>query len=287
MHQPQKSNPQRIRHPNIRPLEISDVWVAGSTLWDWSRAPGFASVLRRALERWRDNDCANPWNEAAPAGLQGFDAVFVAGGRAEDDLLRTELSALPCAVVFGEEPLFGGERGGFELLQSRNLSGWVADLGKSQLKLSAPGWRWNFPRDWTRLRPPWEASKIEIPAQRRRLREFIALKFQAAMAESGLRPQSLVFALPCPVDDDGTPAPSSYVGMGGDGALLRDAMALAGLPDLPLLVLNDAELAALSAHSDARLAGFRKVLVLTLGFGIGAALIQVRSVDSFVRANSG
>ena len=62
--------------------------------------------------------------------------------------------------------------------------------------------------------------------------------------------------------------------MGGDCTLLPDALEMAGLPDLPLLVLNDAELAALSAISDERLARFRKVLVLTLGFGIGAALID-------------
>ena len=49
---------------------------------------------------------------------------------------------------------------------------------------------------------------------------------------------------------------------------------LAGLAGLSLFVLNDAELAALSARLDSRLAGFRKVLVLTLGFGIGAALIH-------------
>jgi len=62
--------------------------------------------------------------------------------------------------------------------------------------------------------------------------------------------------------------------MQADRTLLPDALELAGLPALPLLVLNDAELAALGARSDARLAGFRKVLVLTLGFGIGAALIH-------------
>jgi predicted NBD/HSP70 family sugar kinase len=61
--------------------------------------------------------------------------------------------------------------------------------------------------------------------------------------------------------------------MRGDRTLLPDALAMAGLPDLPLFVLNDAELAAFSARADPRLAQYRKVLVLTLGFGLGAALI--------------
>jgi hypothetical protein len=274
MHHQQTSLIHRIRHPDILPLEISDVRVDGATLWDWSHDPGFATVLRLALEGWHDDDRLRRWNEPAPEGVLGFDAVFLTGGRTADPLVRMELSRLPCAVLFGEEPLFAGERGGFELLRARDLPGWVADLGKSQLKLSAPGWRWNFPRDWTRLRSSCQVSPQEIPAQRRRLREFLALKFQTALVESSVRPQALVFALPSRLDDEGTPGISSYAGMQGDRTLLRDAADLAGLPGLPLFVLNDAELAALGARLDARLNGFGKVLVLTLGFGIGAALIH-------------
>lgn len=94
------------------------------------------------------------------------------------------------------------------------------------------------------------------------------------MVEYGQRPRALVFALPAKLDDDGTPHSSNYAGMAGDRALLSDALEMGGLAGLPLFVVNDAELAALSARLDPRLAGFRKVLVLTLGFGIGAALIH-------------
>jgi predicted NBD/HSP70 family sugar kinase len=62
--------------------------------------------------------------------------------------------------------------------------------------------------------------------------------------------------------------------MYGDRALVPDAMQLAGLEGVPLLVVNDAELAAHSARCDPRLDGFQKILVVTLGFGIGAALIH-------------
>ncbi len=274
LHQQQDPDIQRFRHPDILALEVSGACVNGATLWDWSHDPGFAVALRVALERWRDDNFADGRNEPAPAGVRGFDAVFLTGGRSADRLLRAELSKFPGAILFAEEPVFAGERGGFELLRSRDLSGWVADLGKSQLKLSAPGRRWQFSRDWTRLRSSCQVSLQEIPAQRRRLREFIALKLQTALAESGLRPQALVSALPSRLDEDGTPGTSGYAGMQGDRTLLRDATDLAGLPGLPLFVLNDAELAALGAREDPRLAGFGKVLVLTLGFGIGAALIQ-------------
>ena len=87
----------------------------------------------------------------------------------------------------------------------------------------------------------------------------------------------MVFALPARLGNDGTPASSNYAGMRGDRALTTDALELVGLPGVTLLVLNDAELAALSVRCDPRLAGFRKVLVLTLGFGIGAALLNRKS----------
>ena len=263
-----------IRHPEITPLEISDVRVDGATLWEWSQNRGFASALRRALNAWHAGAGATEVDESTASVLFGIDAVFLTGGRVEDEALRGELRGVSASVAFGEEPLFSGARGGFDLLQTHGLSGWVADLGKSQLKLAAPGRRWTFQRDWTRLRMSGEVSLAEVPAQRRRLREFIALRLQMAMAESGERPRALVAALPVKMDDDGSPHRSNYAGMKADRRLLPDAMEQAGLAGLPLFVLNDAALAALSALSDPRLAGFRKVLVLTLGFGIGAALIH-------------
>ena len=84
----------------------------------------------------------------------------------------------------------------------------------------------------------------------------------------------MIFGLPARVADDATPSANSYAGMGGDRKLLPEALASAGMDRTRLLVLNDAELSAHSARSDPRLAAYRRVLVLTLGFGVGAALIQ-------------
>jgi hypothetical protein len=265
---------ERFRHPEITPLELSEVCVGGGTLWQWSQEPGFAGALCEALLMLQAGSAHLPSHEPAPVVVSGYEAVYITGGRSADLELRNTLCGLPLVVVFEDQPLFGGERGGFQYLESRGLSGWVLDLGKSQLKLSAPGLRWTFPRDWTRLPLALYVTPAEVPAQRRRLREFIALKLQMASAECGWRPAALMFALPVKLDDDGTPHRSNYAGMKDDCTLLPDALQLAGLPGLPLFVLNDAELAALGARLDARLAGFRKVLVLTLGFGIGAALIH-------------
>jgi hypothetical protein len=248
----------------------------GATLWAWSQKPGFPASLNSVLHALHAGGGVNDWREPVPAVLAGVDAVFLTGGRAKETGIGNAFAGLPCAVIFGEESDFGGERGGFVLLQSRGLSGWVADLGKSQLKLATPGRRWIFPRDRSRLRMASGVSPADEPAQRRRLREFIALNLQFAITETNERPGAMVFALPTRVDSDGTPRSSNYAGMQGDRMLLPEALALAGLSGLPLLVLNDAELAAHSARLDLRLAGFRKILVLTLGFGIGAALIQRR-----------
>jgi len=204
----------------------------------------------------------------------GVEAVFLTGGRIENADWREQSSKLFQPMIFAEEPTFGGVEGGLRFLRARGLSGWVADLGKSRLKLAAPEQRWIFPRDWERLPSVDDISPAEIPAQSRRLREFIAVKLQMAMAEYGERPRALVFALPTRLSRDGTPeGTGNYAGLRGARTLLPEALAMAGLADLPLFVLNDAELAALSARVDPRLAQYRKILVLTLGFGIGAALI--------------
>jgi hypothetical protein len=264
---------ERVRHPEVSALDLWDLWVDGAILWEWSYQPEYPAMLRDALELvWAGG--ATRSHGPLPLEVARFDAAFLTGGGANVDQLSEELTDLPCAVVFGERPVFGCERGGFDLLQSRGLSGWIADLGGSQLKLVAPGWRWTFPRDLMRLPDASQVSPAQAATQRRRLREFIALKLQMAMAETGRRPHSMVFALPTEVADDGTPGRSGYAGMQGDRKLLPDALQMAGLADLPLLVLHDAELAALGALSDPRLTGFRKILVLALGSGIGAALIH-------------
>ena len=153
------------------------------------------------------------------------------------------------------------------------MSGWVLDLGQSQLKLATPDRRWTFQRDSTRLRAAGEVPACGIPAQRRRLREFLALKLKMALTESQRPPEALLFALPTRLTADGTPLGGNYAGLRGYREIISETLAMAGLTNVPAFVLNDAELAALAARSHPGLASARKILVLTLGFGIGAALV--------------
>jgi len=263
-----------VRHPEVLALEIWKLQLANGTLGDWCHDPDFPVALHEAIETLRAGRGITSLNEPLPSAVAGFEAVMVSGGRADESELGSKLTGFPCQVFFGKDGAFAGERGGFDILQFYGLHGWVLDLGQSQLKLSTPSNRWIFRRDSTRLRMAGSVSSFEVPSQRRRLREFIAMRLQMAMAETGTRPDALVCGLPTRVAADGIPRSSSYAGMGDDQTLLSDALTLAGLPGLPVLVLNDAELAAFSARSDSRLTHFRKVLVVTLGSGIGAALIN-------------
>lgn len=263
----------RILDPEIAPFEVWDLMVDGSL---WSQRfyePDFPLALRNGIELLREGQGTTQSSGPVPRLVAGFEAVFLTGGRAGEQRPLAGLDGIATPFAIAEEGVFGGVAGGFHWLRSRGLSGWVVDLGQSQLKLATPDRQWIFQRDSTRLRAAGEVSPFEIPVQRRRLREFVALKLQLARTGSQRAPEALVFALPTRLAADGTPLGGNYAGLRGYREMIPETLKLAGLSNVPSFVLNDAELAAFSARADPRLAGFRKILVLTLGFGIGAALV--------------
>jgi len=265
---------ERVHHPEIVPLEVGDLWVDDVVFREQMLRVGFVPALRQAIESLAAGRGATRSNGPLPPIVAGFGAVYLAGGRANDPEIHEGLAGLNCNVIAGTGGVFAGLSGGFELLRARGRSGWVLDLGQSQLKLASPTHAWTWPRDSARLPEESHTSPSALPTYRRRLKEFIALKLQLAIAEVREIPQCLVAALPSRLADDGTPLYGTYAGLRGYRSLIPDALELAGLRDVPVFVLNDAELAAHSARLDPRLAAYRKILVLTLGFGIGAALIQ-------------
>src|SRR6187549_3356007 len=104
---------ERIRHPEIAPIELADVWVDGTTLWESIQGGGFSSAVGKVFEAFLAGGSVTHSKEPVPTRAPGFDALFLTGGRVEDKALRAGLSELPCKVVFGEEIVFGGARGGF------------------------------------------------------------------------------------------------------------------------------------------------------------------------------
>jgi hypothetical protein len=177
-----------------------------------------------------------------------FDAVFVGGGGVTPAHAQA-LASFPVRVC--PDGAWVGERGGLDLLCGE---GAVVDVGQTSIKVSWRGGRRRFERDWARLPFGPGLAADRVPEQRARLREFIA----SALPPAG----RIVLALPAELDDRGVPGPCSYLGMDGDMELVRT--------DAEVLLLNDAELAAVSARPESR----GRTLVLTIGFGLGGAVIE-------------
>ena len=79
-----------------------------------------------------------------------------------------------------------------------------------------------------------------------------------------------MLALPCEISQTGELGTCSYPWCAGD-TIVPEILAAAGLDEVPTLLLNDAELAAIGVAADPFAA---PALVLTLGFGVGAALLR-------------
>ena len=210
--------------------------------------------------------------------LDDIRCLWLAGGNL-DGVDDAEVSqALGVPVLRGEGGMYAGEEGGLAMLEELDCErGIVCDLGQTMFKVSWAGRRWAFARDLAAL-PLYGGTGahtiMEKGEQRCVLRRFIAGSLRAVVSEAADgAPEGVIFALPSALDKWGQPAGSSYIGMSMDTQLVTDALELAGLPDIPHWLLNDAELAATSAIFDERvIACGGKALVFTLGTAVGCAL---------------
>jgi hypothetical protein len=209
--------------------------------------------------------------------LDRIGCVWMDGGKCDGVDAEVLSAALGVPVFQGRGDVFAGEEGGLCMLEEQECHGMVCDLGQTLLKISWTGRRWIFPRDVAAMPHHLGTGKHAVKqkgAQRRVLRRFIADSLRTALTEAGAGdPQGVIFALPSVLDKWGQPLGSSYIGMRMDTQLVTDALELAGLPDIPHWLVNDAELAATSAIFDERvIACGGKALVFTLGTAVGCAL---------------
>lgn len=105
---------------------------------------------------------------------------------------------------------------------------------------------------------------------------FIADTIDGALGDLSVRPECVVLALPCKLEDDLTPGVSTYEGWDRTPDLVERMVRRSGLdePGRRIWAVNDAELAGCAVRADA--AGRDRtgdVLVLTLGFGPGGAYV--------------
>lgn len=262
----------RLRPPGILPLELWDLLTPdGSILWHHMQSPQFGEILREVVSQvWRGTAATRSEGQVS-AGVSGFHTLHLAGGGAPA-VLEVMKRGPWAQTTISSETAFGAAAGGRALLAARDLDGWVLDVGQSGFKLCDGSVRLQRPRDWSRLPLRDDAVDSDVQEQRHALRESLAELLVEMHRTTGGWPRGLIVALPSRLDDFGVPEASSYLGLEGDIGLIPDAMKLADMPEVPLFVLNDAELAAVSAQHEFEVV--KPALVLTIGFGVGGALIH-------------
>lgn len=271
----------RYRPPGVTPVEIWDFLVGDAVLSDRMGDGQFGELLFEALVALHAGRGRTASLGAIPAEWGGFDAVVLTGGRADARVLADPFAKAPFTVVCNGPDPFIGRHGGRHLLGENGDGGAVVDIGQCQIKISLADRCFTYPRDFESLpiRPSRGSTETDsgvIVSQRKRLQEFVGNSLRDACRSTGSTPAAMVMALPCEIDDQAVPGTSSYLGTDGNADLILAALRLAALNDCGVMLLNDAELAALSvALSPAASAGER-ILVVTLGFAVGAALLETR-----------
>jgi hypothetical protein len=231
----------RVRPAGITALELWDLAVDGKSLFAARHDPDFGARLARAVRLLRKT--------------QQFVHLWIGGGGAARARLPAELAAAGLPFTISPLGQFAAAPGGLALAGTpRPL---VVDVGQTAIKLM------------------WRDGQLRVDRQEERpdLRAFIAGAIARARALAGPI-DGVVLALPSEIDDALVPGACSYAELGGDAQLVADVLARARLCDVPTRVLNDAELAAVTAQREVP---SLPALVLTLGYGVGGALVARRA----------
>lgn len=266
---------QRWRRPHVRALPIWDLQLDEGLLWQRLGLPRVEALREQGRA---ELEIGAELAQTAAAALRllrerhRFDRVFVGGGLTLiEGFVQELLRRVDHPIDVSPDERFAGERGGLALLEGRG-GGAVVDVGQTAIKASCRGRRLVRERDLRALPleliDPSGAPPRAAPDRLERAAAFIG----AAIAELGSDGDSLVLALPCPLDDACVPGPCTY-GWAGEARLVPAILERSGKHFREVLVLNDAELAAETALARRPREAGERVLVLTLGFGPGAALI--------------
>ena len=189
-----------------------------------------------------------------PLAALPFAHVVLAGGGPVDAVAYALVEAGFDATI-AADPLWIAARGGGWLLEHHlgvAERGLVVDVGQTSVK-----------RFWHKLR-----ERIERPPTPSRA---AMVAWLGQVLKTDVRPWGIVLALPAEIDAKLQVGACTWPWPEGDGDLVDEILVAADLSGVPTLVLNDAELAALSV----KLAGAPPAsLVLTLGLGVGAAFVN-------------
>jgi hypothetical protein len=247
------------------PLEVWDLVVGDVPLYLADRGPGFGALLGRAVESLIDGVAVSVSGTRFPALCQEIERVVLVGGGA-GEVVWTSARVPAQQAADGEHC---AEQGGLAILARLGVRGLVVDLGQSRLKVSGAQRR-VYSRDFAQI--PVSRRPVELTG-RAALVAFVAAALREAADEA--LPGAIVLALPCELAPDGALGTCSYPWRAGD-TIVPEILGAAGLAEVPTVLINDAELAALGVAargpSDGPCGG--PTLVLTVGFGVGGALLR-------------
>ena len=252
----------RHRDPRVTPLEVWDLLVDGVPLYRRERGPGFGAALAAAAEALASGRAESESGAGFPDACRAVRRVVLAGGAA--GAVAWPSARLPASLA--EDGDAAGERGGLAVLGRAGKRGLVADLGQSRLKVSSGAERRVYARDLAAI--PVSARPVD-GAGRDALVAFVAGALRRAAADAW--PEAIVLALPCEISPEGALGTCSYPWRAGD-PIVPEILAVSGLAAVPTLLLNDAELAALGVAERGPVED--ATLVLTVGFGVGGALLR-------------
>jgi hypothetical protein len=265
----QAPHPQRLTPAGVRPLEIWNLPTSAGPLHTCRSLPGYPWLLIEALESLR----ADRATVAIP-----FAALVVMGGGLLEPGMRSALEEhFAGSLLVVPDPVFAAATGGLALLGRQNQSGLVADLGQTAIKVIRADDRFLYPRDWQVLPHADEVPAEQHQRQRAALRSFVA---SALRGHAQPCPKAVVLALPCDFPGE-VPGACSYAGLAGDADFVTAVLAQADRAGVACVYLNDAVLAALAARALFRNELPARTLVVTLGFGVGGALLEGEDRDAW------
>ena len=245
----------RLALPGITPVEVWDLVVGGRMLQAWRADAGFPARVAEMVWMIREAPPAT-WSPQARALARTIDRVHVAGGGADAAIADAIATRIPCSR--STDP-YAAARTASRLPGPSPALG--VDLGQTGIKLALADRTWRVERDFARA-----PFRDDVPlADRDRARASTIAWIADALASAGTFGHAVI-GLPCELDADGHPRSCTYAWRDPDPSFIPEL----GLPSVA--IANDAELAALAVHADPR----SITLVLTIGFGVGGALLSGR-----------
>lgn len=234
------------QHRGLEGLEVWHGLARHTTLFQLrDDKPAYYAGLAEFLLRLHAG-AAETANGDPLAPAAGFERLLITGG---------EAAAIPFPHTLLPPDPFCARRGAQAVW---NELGWqrpiAIDLGQTQMKLMTANENRAFKRDL-----PYGRAALPESEGRDQLRAFVRQALATANECDGV-----VLALPNRITAEGEAESSTYPGLYGPLEPLFAPL----FPRVPWVVVNDAVLTARGYPPESK----QKTLVLTMGFGVGAAL---------------